>query len=240
MNISDGPPSAFPNGCHIAEVEVDPETGWVDVVRYTFVNDFGTVINPLTVNGQAHGGIVQGIGQALREHVVYDQEGQLLSGSYTDYGLPRAEDAPMFTHAFHPVSAKTNVLGAKGCGEAGCAGALPSVMNALIDALGEYGIGHIDMPAGGHPGQHPLHRQLIEQILRREHRPGVQLDLGALNGPAPGSGHGQLPAAQHYRAACPWPTCSTTADVGARQPEAQARDGRSLACASGCQGLAHW
>jgi carbon-monoxide dehydrogenase large subunit len=147
QNISDGPPSAFPNGCHIAEVEVDPETGQVDVVRYAFVNDFGTVINPLTVNGQAHGGIVQGIGQALREHVVYDREGQLLTGSYMDYALPRADDAPHFTHAFHPVPAKTNVLGAKGCGEAGCAGALPSVMNALVDALSEYGIRHIDMPA---------------------------------------------------------------------------------------------
>jgi aerobic carbon-monoxide dehydrogenase large subunit len=146
-NISDGPPSTFPNGCHIAEVEVDPETGIVEVVRYTFVNDFGTVINPLTVNGQAHGGIVQGIGQALREHVVYDAEGQLLTGSYMDYALPCAGDAPLFVHAFHPVPAKTNVLGAKGCGEAGCAGALPSVMNALVDALSEYGIRHIDMPA---------------------------------------------------------------------------------------------
>jgi carbon-monoxide dehydrogenase large subunit len=147
QNISDGPPSAFPNGCHIAEVEVDPETGTIEVVRYSFVNDFGTVINPLLVNGQAHGGIVQGIGQALREHVVYDEAGQLLTGSYMDYGMPRADDAPMFTHAFHPVPTKTNVLGAKGCGEAGCAGALPSVMNALVDALGEYGIRHIDMPA---------------------------------------------------------------------------------------------
>ena len=116
-------------------------------MRYTFVNDFGTVINPLTVNGQAHGGIVQGIGQALRERVVYDQEGQLLTGSYMDYALPRAADAPFFTHAFHPVPAKTNVLGAKGCGEAGCAGALPSVMNALVEALREYGIRHIDLPA---------------------------------------------------------------------------------------------
>ncbi len=146
-NISDGPPSAFPNGCHIAEVEVDPETGVAEVVRYTFVNDFGTVINPLLVNGQAHGGIVQGIGQALQEHVVYDEAGQLLTGSYMDYTMPRAGDAPMFTHKFHPVPAKTNVLGAKGCGEAGCAGALPSVMNALVDALSEYGIRHIDMPA---------------------------------------------------------------------------------------------
>ena len=145
--VADGPPSAFPNGCHIAEVEVDPDTGIVAVVRYAFVNDFGTVINPLLVNGQAHGAIVQGIGQALLEHTVYDEQGQLLTGSYMDYALPRAEDAPLFSHDFHPVPAKTNVLGAKGCGEAGCAGALPSVMNALVDALSEYGIRHIDMPA---------------------------------------------------------------------------------------------
>jgi aerobic carbon-monoxide dehydrogenase large subunit len=146
-DIYDGPPSAFPNGCHIAEVEVDPDTGWVDVVKYTFVNDFGVVINPLCVNGQAHGGIVQGIGQALREATIYDRDGQLLTGSFMDYAMPRADDAPAFVHDFHPVPAKTNPLGAKGCGEAGCAGALPSVMNALVDALSEFGISHIDMPA---------------------------------------------------------------------------------------------
>jgi carbon-monoxide dehydrogenase large subunit len=134
-DIYDGPPSAFPNGCHIAEIEVDPETGVVDVVKYTFVNDFGVVINPLLVDGQAHGGIVQGIGQALRECTVYDEQGQLLTGSYMDYAMPRAEDAPLFMHDFHCVPATTNPLGAKGCGEAGCAGALPSVMNALVDAL---------------------------------------------------------------------------------------------------------
>ena len=143
----DGPPSAFPNGCHIAEVEVDPQTGWVEVVKYTFVNDFGVVINPLLVDGQAHGGIVQGIGQALRECTVYDETGQLLTGSYMDYAMPRADDAPLFTHEFHSVPATTNPLGAKGCGEAGCAGALPSVMNALVDALSEFGVLHIDMPA---------------------------------------------------------------------------------------------
>ncbi|MGH6682143.1 MAG: xanthine dehydrogenase family protein molybdopterin-binding subunit, partial [Bradyrhizobium sp.] len=146
-HIANGPPSAFPNGCHIAEVEVDPETGTVEVVRYRFVNDFGVVINPLLVTGQAHGGIVQGIGQALIEHTVYDTEGQLLTGSYTDYAMPRADDAPLFESASHPVPAKTNPLGAKGCGEAGCAGALPSVMNALIDALAPYHIHHLDMPA---------------------------------------------------------------------------------------------
>ena len=142
-----GVPSAFPNGCHVAEVEVDPETGDVEVVKYSTVNDFGTLLNPLMVEGQAHGGIVQGIGQALGEAVVWDETGQPLAGSYMDYKLPRATDVPGLGFISHPVPAKTNGLGAKGCGEAGCAGALPSVMNALVDALGEFGITHIDMPA---------------------------------------------------------------------------------------------
>jgi carbon-monoxide dehydrogenase large subunit len=105
------------------------------------------VINPLLVDGQAHGGIVQGIGQALLEATVYDEDGQLLTGSYMDYAMPRAEHVPWFEHEFHSVPATTNPLGAKGCGEAGCAGALPSVMNALVDALAEFGVTHIDMPA---------------------------------------------------------------------------------------------
>jgi aerobic carbon-monoxide dehydrogenase large subunit len=146
-HIHKSAPAAFPNGCHVCEVEVDPDTGEVDVVRYSMVNDFGVVINPLLVEGQAHGGIVQGIGQALRESVRYDEDGQLMTGSYMDYALPRADDAPSFAYGSHPVPAKTNLLGAKGCGEAGCAGALPSVMNALVDALSELGIRHIDMPA---------------------------------------------------------------------------------------------
>ena len=139
-------PSAFPNGCHVAEVEIDPDTGEIDVVKYTAVNDFGTIINPMLVEGQMHGGIVQGIGQALMERTAYDAQGQLLSGSYMDYALPRAPDAPPFTIASHPVPAKSNPLGTKGCGEAGCAGALTSVMNAVADALKEYGIEHVDMP----------------------------------------------------------------------------------------------
>jgi carbon-monoxide dehydrogenase large subunit len=145
--IFPGVPSAFPNGCHICEVEVDPETGVTEVVKYSMVNDFGVLLNPMLVEGQAHGGIVQGIGQALGEAVVYDETGQILSGSFMDYALPRADNAPNFSFESHPVPAKTNELGAKGCGEAGCAGALPAVMNALVDALGEYGITHIDMPA---------------------------------------------------------------------------------------------
>lgn len=146
-HVSEGVPSAYPNGCHICEVEIDPDTGVTEIVRYASVNDFGTVINPLLVEGQVHGGVVQGIGQALTEHTVYDADGQLLSGSYMDYALPRAHDAPNFTVASHPVPAKTNPLGVKGCGEAGCAGALASVMNAVVDALSVYGIRHIDMPA---------------------------------------------------------------------------------------------
>jgi carbon-monoxide dehydrogenase large subunit len=140
-------PSAYPNGCHVCEVEVDPETGVAEVVRYAMVNDFGVMINPMLVEGQAHGGIVQGIGQALKESVVYNDDGQPVTGSYMDYALPRAGDAPMFAFGSHPVPAATNLLGAKGCGEAGCAGALPAVMNALVDALSEVGVRHIDMPA---------------------------------------------------------------------------------------------
>ena len=139
--------SAFPNGCHVAEVEIDPETGVVAVVRYAMVNDFGVMVNPLLVEGQADGGVVQGIGQALLERVAYDADGQLLTGSYMDYGLPRADDAPSLSFASHPVPARTNILGAKGCGEAGCAGALPALMNAVVDALSEFGITHLDMPA---------------------------------------------------------------------------------------------
>ena len=146
-HIHKGAPSTFPNGAHVAEVEIDPETGETEIVRYSMVNDFGVVVNPLLVEGQAHGGIVQGIGQALRERVVYDADGQLMTGSFMDYCLPRAVDAPMFAFGAHSVPARTNLLGAKGCGEAGCAGALPSVMNAVVDALSEFGIRHIDMPA---------------------------------------------------------------------------------------------
>jgi carbon-monoxide dehydrogenase large subunit len=145
--IGGNAPSAFPNGCHICEVEIDPETGESAVVRYAMVNDFGLIVNPLLVEGQAHGGIVQGIGQALKESVVYDADGQLVTGSYMDYALPRADDAPPFQFVSHPVPARTNRLGAKGCGEAGCAGSLPSVMNAIVDALADYGITQLDMPA---------------------------------------------------------------------------------------------
>src|SRR6202789_1973775 len=139
-------PSTFPNGCHVAEVELDPETGVVRIVRYAAVNDFGVVVNPMIVAGQLHGGVAQGIGQALMEEVSYDSSGQPITGSLMDYALPRAEDIPMMAVGDHPVPAKSNPLGTKGCGEAGCAGSLASIVNAVLDALSEYGITHIDMP----------------------------------------------------------------------------------------------
>jgi aerobic carbon-monoxide dehydrogenase large subunit len=139
-------PSTFPNGCHVAEVEIDPETGVVEVVKYTSANDFGTVINPMLVEGQLHGGVVQGIGQVLMEDVVYTEDGQPITGSFMDYALPRAGDIPSMAVGDHPVLAKTNPLGTKGCGEAGCAGSLSTVVNAVVDALSEYGVKHIDMP----------------------------------------------------------------------------------------------
>jgi carbon-monoxide dehydrogenase large subunit len=139
-------PSTFPNGCHVAEVEVDPDTGVVRIVRYTGVNDFGTIVNPMIVAGQLHGGVVQGIGQALMEKVSYDSSGQPITGSFMDYAMPRAEDAPPMAVGDHPSPAKSNPLGAKGCGEAGCAGSLSTVVNAVIDALSECGVTHLDMP----------------------------------------------------------------------------------------------
>jgi carbon-monoxide dehydrogenase large subunit len=139
-------PSTFPNGCHVAEVEIDPDTGVVQIVRYTGVNDFGTIVNPMLVAGQLHGGVAQGIGQALMEKVSYDESGQPITGSFMDYAMPRAEDIPMMAVGDHPVPAKSNPLGTKGCGEAGCAGSLSTIVNAVLDALSEYGIVHIDMP----------------------------------------------------------------------------------------------
>ena len=147
-HVSEGPGGAtFPNGCHVCEVELDPETGIIEVVKYASVNDFGTVINPTIVEGQLHGGVIQGIGQAVMEMTAYDDDGQLLTGSFMDYALPRAADSPQVAVVHHPVPATTNVLGVKGCGEAGCAGSLTSVMNAIVDALSEFGIRHLDMPA---------------------------------------------------------------------------------------------
>ncbi|HEY7843036.1 MAG TPA: xanthine dehydrogenase family protein molybdopterin-binding subunit [Bradyrhizobium sp.] len=138
--------STFPNGCHVAEVEIDPDTGVIKIVRYAAVNDFGTVVNPMIVAGQLHGGVAQGIGQALMEEVNYDTSGQPITGSFMDYALPRAEDIPSMEVGDHPSPAKSNPLGTKGCGEAGCAGSLVCVVNAVVDALSEYGVKQINMP----------------------------------------------------------------------------------------------
>jgi aerobic carbon-monoxide dehydrogenase large subunit len=138
----------FPNGCHICEIEVDPETGATRIARYAAVDDVGRVINPLLVHGQAHGGIAQGAGQALLERVAYDAEtGQLLSGSLMDYALPRASDLPALDVDTHEVLCRTNPIGVKGAGEGGATGAPPAVMNALLDAVAEVGVTHLDMPA---------------------------------------------------------------------------------------------
>ena len=145
-HTTEGVPSTFPNGCHVAEVEIDPETGIVQIVRYTRVNDFGTIVNPMLVAGQLHGGVAQGIGQALMECVSYDASGQPITGSFMDYAMPRAGDIPVMAVGDHPVPAKSNPLGTKGCGEAGSAGSLSTIVNAVVNALSEFGIAHIDMP----------------------------------------------------------------------------------------------
>ena len=137
---------SFPNGAHFAEVEIDPETGFVQVVRYSVVDDFGNLINPMLAEGQVHGGVAQGIGQALYEHVVFDQEGQLLTASFMDYGMPRAQDLPYYKFETECVPSTANIMGMKGCGEAGTVGALAAVANAVQDALWEIGIQQVDMP----------------------------------------------------------------------------------------------
>ena len=140
--------STFASGCHVCEVEIDAETGAVDVVGFTVVDDFGRVVNPLIVEGQVHGGVTQGIGQALFEHTVYDgASGQLLSGSFMDYCIPRADDLPAFAFARNETPCTSNVLGIKGCGEAGAIGAPPALINAIVDALAELGVRDIGMPA---------------------------------------------------------------------------------------------
>jgi carbon-monoxide dehydrogenase large subunit len=146
MNMTDL--FTFPSGCHVAEVEVDPETGGATLVRYTAVDDYGRLINPMLTEGQVQGGVAQGIGQALLEHTVYDPDsGQLLSGSFTDYAVPRAADLPSFDIALVERPTAVNPLGVKGSGQAGCISAPQTVMAALLDALRPAGVQAIDMPA---------------------------------------------------------------------------------------------
>ena len=142
------PAPTFPNGCHVAEVEIDPDTGAVTLDRYAAVDDVGTIVNPLLLEGQIHGGAVQGIGQIMLEKVVWDREsGQMLSASFMDYTMPRADDLPSFKLETNAVPTPTNPMGIKGAGEAGCVGAMPAVMNAIIDALAPLGVHTLDMPA---------------------------------------------------------------------------------------------
>ena len=152
------PAPTFPNGCHVAEVEIDPDTGTTEIVRYCMVDDVGTVINPLLLAGQVHGGAVQGIGQIMCENMVWDDEsGQMVSGSFMDYTMPRADDCPSFEMAENEVPSPTNPMGIKGAGEAGCVGAMPAVMNAVVDALATRGIRTFDMPASPNRIWHALH-----------------------------------------------------------------------------------
>ena len=140
------PARSFPNGAHVAEVVIDPDTGVTSVDRYTVVDDFGNLINPMLAEGQVHGGVAQGIGQAITEHVVYDEDGQLLSASFMDYAMPRAYDVPWIGFTSEPVPSTANIMGMKGCGEAGTVGALAAVANAVQDALWERGVRQADMP----------------------------------------------------------------------------------------------
>jgi len=144
------PARSFPNGAHVAEVEVDPDTGKVTLERYTVVDDFGNLINPLLVAGQVHGGTAQGVGQALVEHVVHDADGQLLTASFMDYAMPRADDVPMIGFATEPVPSTANAMGMKGCGEAGTVGAMAATANAVADALWDRGVRQADMPFTPH------------------------------------------------------------------------------------------
>jgi carbon-monoxide dehydrogenase large subunit len=142
------PASTFPNGTHVCEVEVDPDTGRTEILRFVVVDDFGNVVNPLMLAGQVHGGVAQGVGQALLEAVVYDpQSGQLVTGSFMDYALPRADDMSQIEFDYNVVPCTTNPMGLKGAGEAGAIGAPPAVINAIVDALAERGVEHVDMPA---------------------------------------------------------------------------------------------
>jgi carbon-monoxide dehydrogenase large subunit len=150
-------PSNYPNGCHVCEVEIDPETGVVTLARYASVGDVGKIMNSLLCEGQIHGGVAQGVGQALMESIVFDAGGQLVTGSFQDYAMPRADDFPDFLSELTEVPATTNPLGIKGAGEAGATGAPPAVISAILDALRPFGIEHIDMPATPNRIWHAIH-----------------------------------------------------------------------------------
>ena len=150
---------SFPNGCHICEVEIDPETGAFNVVAYTAVDDVGNILHQTIVEGQIHGGIAQGLGQVLGEQVIYSEDGQLLTGSFLDYMMPRADDMPAFQLGHHTAPCTTNPLGVKGAGESGVAGSLPSAVNAVLDALAPGGVSHLDLPMSAYRIWSALRRQ---------------------------------------------------------------------------------
>lgn len=141
---------SFPNGAHVAELEIDPDTGVVTVERYTVVDDFGNLINPMLAEGQVHGGVAQGLGQALTERAVFDEDGQLVTATFMDYAMPRAEDMPMISFNSEPTPSIYNPMGMKGCGEAGTVGALAAVVNAVQDAVWDLGITDLEMPFTPH------------------------------------------------------------------------------------------
>jgi carbon-monoxide dehydrogenase large subunit len=145
--IYQGKAASYPNGCHVCELEIDEDTGVVEILRYNVVDDVGTVINPLLLHGQIDGGVAMGVGQILMEDIKFDEAGQILTGSFMDYAMPRATDLPSYHVGSNPVPTKTNPLGVKGAGEAGCVGAMPAVANALVDALSVLGVKHVEMPA---------------------------------------------------------------------------------------------
>jgi len=145
--IYTGKVASYPNGCHVCELEIDEETGEVEILRYNVVDDVGTVINPLLLHGQVDGGVAMGVGQILMEDIKFDEQGQMLTGSFMDYAMPRASDLPAYHVDSNPVPTKTNPLGVKGAGEAGCVGAMPAVANALVDALSPLGVKNVAMPA---------------------------------------------------------------------------------------------
>ncbi|HVB17716.1 MAG TPA: molybdopterin cofactor-binding domain-containing protein, partial [Stellaceae bacterium] len=160
--------AAFPYGCHVCEVEIDPETGVLEIVRYSAVDDVGRAVNPMIVHGQVHGGIVQGVGQAVGEQIVYDRDsGQLLSGSFMDYTMPRADRLPFFTTELSEVPSPTHPLGIRPAGEGGTTPALGVVINAVVDALAEFGVTHVEMPA------------TPERVWRAIHRSGEMSQKGS-------------------------------------------------------------
>ena len=161
----------FPYGAHVCEVEIDPQTGALDLVRYTAVDDVGRAINPMVLDGQTHGGAVQGIGQVLWEQCVYDADGQYLSASFMDYAMPRADMLPSFTTELSQVLTPTNPLGVRGGGEGGTTGAIGTVVNAVVDALAEFGVTHIDMPLTPEKIWRAIHTSNEMKRIRHKEKP---------------------------------------------------------------------